>query len=192
MPEKNIKTVLLVCCLLLSSLAFAETADRDKPIRVIADSATASQKDKNNKTTLLERNVKFIQGTLEVNADRAIINEDAAGNQIITATGNQVVFHQKLDGDEGWMDGKSDKLIYNTSKSEARLIGHAWLKKATDEARGEEIVYNTDAANWTVTGGPASGTREGKVEFVIQPKKKPAPLPTVPAVEAPLPVKTAP
>lgn len=192
MPEKNIKSALLACCLMLPGLAHAETADRDKPIRVIADSATASQKDKNNKTTLLERNVKFIQGTLEVNADRATINEDAAGNQVIVATGSPVTFRQKLDGEEGWMDGKSDKLVYNTSKNEARLIGHAWLKKATDEARGEEIVYNTEAANWTVTGGPASGTKDGKVVFDIFPKKKPAALPSVPAVEAPLPVKTAP
>lgn len=174
MFKLNVKLLLVLANLFIAQAAQAEQADRDKPIHVEADKATVSQKDKNNKNTLLERNVKLLQGTLTIDSDRATIRENANGDQHITADGRPVKFRQKLDGEEGWMDGLSDRLEYDTAKNEAKLIGHAWLKRGNDEARGEVIVYNTEAAEWKVISGPTSGTKDGKVEFLIQPRKKPA------------------
>lgn len=184
MPNLHASRLVLACLACgLAGSGVAEQADRDKPIHVEADTATVSQKDKNNKSTLLERNVRMTQGTMEVLADRATIRENAAGEQSVTAEGNPVKFRQKLDGDQGWMDGRSDRLEYNSARNEARLIGHAYLKRAEDEARGEVITYNTEASEWKVISGPASGTKDGRVEFVIQPRKKPVPaqLPAKPA-----------
>jgi lipopolysaccharide export system protein LptA len=181
----------LLLGLLSGGPAFAERADRDKPVNIEADSM---QYDDSKQVNVFNGNVTLTKGTILIRADRLVLRQDPEGNQHGTAYGNPASFRQKRDGVDEFIVGTGQQLVYDGKSEIVRLEQRATLKRlqserVTDEVHGNLIVYDSRSEFFDVrSGGPASATPEnpgGRVRVVIQPKSPPAaeatPAPLTPA-----------
>ncbi len=156
----------LLACLLVSH-AWAETADRSKPINLEADSVTL---DDLHKTGTYQGNVILIQGTLMMRADRVDVSQDENGLKAVTATGNPVSFRQKRDGVDEYVEAYAPRVKFDNLKGLLELSGGARLRKGADEIRGDVITYNTHTELYKVAGRQDDQTPAGRVHIVIRPK----------------------
>lgn len=168
---KRCAELLLAGLLLAAAPAWAEKADRDKPVNVEADSLNV---DDARKTAIYLGHVVLTQGTLMITADRIEIRQDDRGFNTGDATGKPVYFRQKMDGREDFAEGWADQVIYDARADKLRLIGQARLKRGEEELRGGLIVYDGATEHYQAQGS-VSGT-PGRVRAVIRPKT-PAPTP---------------
>jgi lipopolysaccharide export system protein LptA len=173
---KRITFLVAATALLFSCTAFAEKADRDKPIDLEADNVTVNDA---KKTSTYTGNVILTQGTLVIHADKLVVREDAEGFQHSTSTGNPTTFKQKLEGKEEFMEGSAQRIEYNGRMDKVQLYTKAWVKRGQDIVHGEYIMYDAGAEYAEVIGGGSQAASadapKGRVRAVIQPKKKTAP-----------------
>jgi lipopolysaccharide export system protein LptA len=154
---------------MLSLPAFAEKADREKPVHLEADSVTL---DDINKISVFQGNVLLIQGTLMLRADRVDARQNADGLQNISAKGNPVSFRQKRDGVDEYIEGFARQVEYDSVQSILRLIGDARLRKGGDEIRGSQITYDAKTEFYKVVGQEGAAGASGRVRVIIRPKPK--------------------
>ena len=171
------RLALLALALCVGHSAHAEKADRDKPIEISADRGNLDQL---KGVTVWQGNVIIVQGTLKLNADRATVTQDKQGNQTMQATGRQVMFRQKMDGKNDWIEGQANQLDYNTVTHVAVLTGNARVKRGSDLVIGNVITYNTETELYEVSSGASSNG--GRVTAIIQPKPRDT---TAPAAKKP-------
>lgn len=164
----------LLLALLLSAAscaALAEKADSSKPIEVNADSAALDQKQGVN---VFEGNVVITQGTMNLRADKTVTTRDASGRQKLVATGNQVQFRQKLDGQADYVEGRAARVDYDSASNTVILSGKAVVTRGKDVVSGEQISYNTVTEVYQVKGqGAGSTAPKGRVTIILQPQEKP-------------------
>lgn len=184
-------SLLAIALMLQSFNAFAEKADREKPINLEADTVTVNDA---KKTSIYTGNVILTQGTLEIRGDKLIVREDKEGFQHSTSTGNPTTFKQKLEGKSEYMSGSAQRIEYDGRMDKVQLYTKAWVKRGDDIVHGDYISYDANAEYAEVIGGgqqaatPATPT--GRVKAIIQPKKKavtPAPASTPASDTAPAP-----
>ncbi|MBM3351278.1 MAG: lipopolysaccharide transport periplasmic protein LptA [Betaproteobacteria bacterium] len=165
----------------LSCEVLAETADRDKPIDLEADSVKV---DDARQTSTYSGNVILTQGTLVIRADKLIVREDSEGFQHSTSLGNPTTFRQKREGKNEYMEGSAQRIEYDGRMDKVQLYTKAWVKRGEDIVHGEYIMYDANAEYAEVIGGggsaTSSGAQGGRVRAIIQPKNKKAPDNTVP------------
>lgn len=189
---KNPAPEFLIGCLLIlpiSTAAFAELADRDKPVNLEADTVTL---DDASKVSTYQGNVQLSQGTLLIRADKLVVKEDAAGLQHGTAYGNPASFRQKREGVDEYIEGYGLRIEYDGRNDKVELFTQARMKRNQDEVRGNYISYDAKTEFFQVLGGGREaappGKEKGRVRAIIQPKAKPG-ASTTPA--APLPLQGA-
>lgn len=202
--------VLLAGSLLMSS-AWAEKADRNKPINLEADSAVY---DDAKQVMVAQGHVIVTKGTLLMRADRLEQREDRDGSQYMTATakaGGRVFFRQKRDGLDEYMEGEAQQIEYDGKADVIRLIGKAVLRRLqgatlADESTGELIVFNNATESISLQGGDASSNKTPeRVRMMLSPRNEkstaptpapeprphaapnPAPMPTPTPTQAPVP-----
>lgn len=181
--------------------AFAEKADRDKPVNLEADRIVI---DDARKVNVFEGNVQLLQGTLMIRSDRLVVTQDADGFQNGVATGGPgglARFRQKREGKDEFIDGEAERIVYDGKAEKAEFFQRARVKSGLDEVRGQYISYDGKNENYLVTSGPAGTTaapapgKDNRVRAVIQPKSKAAAgqpaAPAIPAIE-PAPLKAVP
>jgi len=170
--------IALLIGMLSTGSAWAEKADRDKPVHLEADRATVQDA---NKLATFTGNVVLTQGTLIIRADKMTVKEDVGGFQHATAYGNLASFRQKRDGRDEYVEGWSERMEYDGKADKVQLFKKARLRRGQDEVYGDYISYDAISEFFQVAGGNANETTpqvrpEGRVRAVIQPKKKePAP-----------------
>ena len=171
----NMKLLALIA-LFISTIAYAERADRDKPINLDADKITV---DDARNVRIFEGNVQFTQGTLSIKADKIVVSQDANGNQTGIATGGPgglARFRQKREARDEYVDGEADRIENNSKADKSELFGHAKMRSGQDEVRGQYISYDGKTENYLVSNGPngtvAPGSKAERVHAVIQPKNK--------------------
>jgi lipopolysaccharide export system protein LptA len=171
-----IRIITLLGIIMSPLLAFAESADRNKPIELEADSVTVNDA---KKTSTYSGNVILTQGTLVIHADKLIVREDAEGFQHSTSTGNPTTFKQKMEGRSEYMEGKARRIEYDGRMDKVQLHTNASVKRGEDVVFGDFISYDANAEYAEVIGGTKSSTGEstGRVKAIIQPKNK-QPSPT--------------
>lgn len=163
----------LAALLLTSPLAHAEKADRSKPISIESDRLSV---DDRNKVQVFEGRVKLVQGTLEIQAERLIVTQDAEGFQKGVATGGKdglARFRQKREGRNEYTEGEAERIEYENRNDKAKLFGRAMTRSGLDETRGQYIEYNGYTEQYTVTNGPnasVSKTGNERVTTIIYPK----------------------
>lgn len=163
--------------------AFAEAADRDKPIELEADTVTVNDA---KKTSTYTGTVILTQGTLTIHADKLIVREDKEGFQHSTSTGNPTTFKQKREGKNEYMEGSAQRIEYDGRMDKVQLYTRAWVKRGEDIVQGDYISYDANAEYAEVIGGVKSETGgSGRVKAIIQPKNQPVPKPNAPKSEAP-------
>lgn len=178
-PVTTIQFNLLLSLVLLSFVllgasnhAQAESADRDKPIDLEADSVKV---DDAKQISTYSGNVILTQGTLIIRADKLVVREDSAGFQHSTSTGNPTTFKQKREGTNEYMEGSAQRIEYDGRMDKVQLYNRASVKRGEDIVRGEYISYDANAEYAEVLGGARSAdgtTTSGRVHAVIQPKIK--------------------
>jgi lipopolysaccharide export system protein LptA len=154
--------------------AFAERADRDKPLTIESDSMTA---DEAKKTATFDGKVVLTQGSLVIRAQRIVVRQDNEGFQYGIATGNPATFRHKQEGNAGYIDGQAMRIEYDSKADRVEFFNDARLRRDSgDDIRGDFISYDARSERFTVkSAGEASGAnREGRVRATIMPKK-PAP-----------------
>lgn len=164
----------LYLSLFVSLNAMAESADRDKPIELEADTVTVNDA---KKTSTYTGRVILTQGTLIIRADKLIVREDKEGFQHSTSTGNPTTFKQKREGRNEYMEGAGQRIEYDGRMDKVQLYTRAWVKRGEDIVHGDYISYDANAEYAEVIGGAKSesgGPSSGRVKAIIQPKNKPA------------------
>lgn len=170
--------------------AYAERADRDKPLNIEADRMMA---DDAKQTVVFEGRVVLTQGTFVLRAEKLTVRQDADGFQFGVAVGSPATFREKRDGAEEWIDGEALRIEYNGKAQLVELFDKARVTRDKDEVRGNYISYDQRAEVYRVQGAKEfrpSPTRDGRVRAVIQPKKKDEGA--APRRDAPVELKPAP
>jgi len=164
--------IFFFACLILSNNAFAESADRDKPIDLEADTLKV---DDAKQISTYSGNVILTQGTLVIRAEKLIVREDSSGFQQSTSLGNPTTFKQKREGKNEYMEGSAQRIEYDGRMDKIQLYTKAWVKRGEDIIHGDYISYDANSEYAEVLGGTKSTngeTSSGRVRAVIQPKNK--------------------
>ncbi len=161
-----------MCSSLLSGVALAEKADRDKEINFSSDQpfeGNLLEKKRN-----VRGNVIITQGTISIHADRIDFKQNPDNSLFATAYGNPVSFREKKDDSDEYYEGYSQRLVYDGSKNVVEMFDRALLKQGNNELRGNYVSTTTPPANTASKAGPTSravtngtGTR---VRGVFQPR----------------------
>src|SRR5690242_4555130 len=160
----------------LAPAAFAEKADRDKPINYQADSGNVNVQ---TKVGTLMGNVVLTQGTLTIHADKIVFHQNPDNSVSATAWGNPITFREKRDDVDEYYEGVAQRAEYDGRKRFLELFDRALLRKGTDEIRSNYISYNADTEFFKAEGRPdtrpaAAGESPlgARVRGVFQPQQK--------------------
>jgi lipopolysaccharide export system protein LptA len=170
----------VVVSILLSCSAYAEKADRDKPINLEADRVSL---DDINKLQIFEGNVIMTQGTMRLRTSKLVVTQDADGFQKGVAFGGEnglARFRQKRDGKDEYIEGEAERIEHDSRSEKTEFFVRAWVKSGQDEVKGYYISYEAPTEKYLVTsagGGTtaAKGATQARVRAIIQPKNKSAP-----------------
>ncbi len=186
----------LVCALALAVVAasaWAERADRSKPIVVEAE--RGSTFDLQRQVTVLNGNAVISQGTMVLRAERIELREMPDGYRAATALGlpgKPATWRQRRDGGtDEVVEGSADRIEFDGRADTLRFVGNGAVRRlragaVADEITGATIVWDNVAEVFKVEGGgatPANPT--GRVRVTLSPRAEPASAPAAPAV-APL------
>jgi len=176
---------------LTGGVAWAEKADRDKPMNVEADNM---RYDDLKQTNVFTGRVVMTKGTIIVRGTRIDVRQDAAGYQygVVTAEpGKLAYFRQKRDNVDEFIEGEAETIEYDSKADNVKLIKRAVMRRYIgstlgDETTGAVIVYENTTGVYTVDGGLAPTNQAnggGRVRAMLSPK---------PAASAPAPATPAP
>jgi lipopolysaccharide export system protein LptA len=176
---------------LLGMPAWAEKADRDKPLLIEAD---AMRHDENKLLTHFTGQVVALKGTMVLRGARMEVQQDKNGQQIAqiwAAPNERVFFRQKREGVDEFTEGEGEMVIYDSQADVVTLVQRAELRilrgtVLADQITGQRIVFNNTTEVMTVDR-PAPGTkstdpRDQRVRAVLTPRK--ASAATTPATQA--------
>jgi lipopolysaccharide export system protein LptA len=167
--------------LLLAGPAFAEKADREKPINLEADRVTV---DDAKQISTFEGRVVLTQGTLVIRGDRMEVHQDNQGFKNGITWGNLAYFRQKREGYDEYIEGWAERIEYDGRADKLQMFNRASMKKTGgDEVHGNYISYDANTEFFQVIGGgakAASESSDGRVRAVLQPKPKAKPVPQPP------------
>ena len=182
----------------LSLPAWAEKADRDKPMLIEAD---AMRHDENKLLTHFTGRVVALKGTMVLRGARMEVQQNKQGQQIAqiwAAPNERVFFRQKREGFDEFTEGEGEMAIYDSQADVVTLIHRAEVRilrgtEVADQLNGQKIVFNNTTEVMTVDGLPkgaqATNGRDQRVRAVLTPRKTtaapnavPATAPAVPAL----------
>lgn len=162
--------------LLAGTGAWAEKADRSKPMIVEADRKGVL--DLRSQALVLTGNVTISQGTLSIRAERMEINETPNGYRSASATGTalrQATYRQKRDAPDEWVEGAADRIEYDARTDSLRFAGNASLRllrggQPTNEVNGATITWDNTSEVFSVVGGNATPANPGgRVRLILNP-----------------------
>lgn len=134
-----IKIIILFTFLSFHNSGFSLSNDKNQPADIESDEVDVDFK--TGKRTFIG-NVRFVQGTLRVKADRidALFKNGKLAKA--TAYGAPAAFRQRPDGKDADVEGKGKVIVMNQVKNTLTLKKQASLKQGFDVAKGEHIFYN--------------------------------------------------
>ena len=171
------KHTLILCALLGAGLlpsAWAEKADRNKPMQIESDSMRYEDA---QQLTVFAGKVVATKGTIVIRGAKVEVREDPEGNQhgIVTGTPkDRAFFRQKREGVDEFIEGEAETLIYNGKTDTVRFEINAVMRRfrgstLADEVTGAIINYENSTEKFSVDGS-AAGAAPGRVRAVITPK----------------------
>jgi lipopolysaccharide export system protein LptA len=168
-------TIATLATLCAASAAYAERSDRDQPVNIEADRITV---DEAQKVQTFEGNVRLVQGTLEIRAEKLVVTQDGNGFQKGVALGagaKLASFRQKREGKNEYIEGAAARIEHDAKTEKTELFNNAFIKSGLDEVHGQFISYDARSENYVVSGtapGTAQTGAPGRVRAVIQPKNR--------------------
>jgi lipopolysaccharide export system protein LptA len=162
--------------------AQAERADRSKPLTIEADQPGTL--DLVKQVVVFNGNVVVSQGTLSIRAERVEVRERADGYRTAVAVGSEgkpAVFRQKRDGVDETIEGRAQRIEYDSRGDVVRFAGNAQVRRLrgdtpADEITGAVITYDNGNETFSVQGtGDSAGTPgSGRVRVTLTPKPEAA------------------
>ena len=190
---------LLALCAALLGVApgvHAEKADRSKPLTIEADQPGTV--DLQKQIVVFGGNVMLAQGTLAIRAERLEVRERPDGHRAATALGagaRQASFRQKRDGVDETIEGRADRIEYDSRGDVVRFVGNAQVRRLrgstpADEINGSVITYDNGNETFSVqgaagAGSAAAGEAGGRVRVVITPRPEATVAPPATAASEP-------
>ena len=144
--------------------AAARSSDRQQPMDIEAGHQTGTIDDR--EPTVLSGDVKITQGTLNINADRAVITLKGSEPVHAVLTGGQAVLSQQMD-DGTPMTAKADRIDYDITGDVIVLIGNYTVTTQRGSTSGQRLTYNLKSGQ--VDSG---GENNGRVKMRILPKSQ--------------------
>lgn len=175
MKQPSIALLLSLVMTLAAGAAFAEKADRTKPMNVEAD---ALRYDDLRQTSVFTGRVVLTKGTIVIRGGRVDVRQDPEGYQfgVVTAEPGTLAFYrQKRDGVDEFIEGEAETIEYDGKADRVKFIKRAEMRRyrgatVSDEMVGNLITYDNSTDVFTVDGGPASPAVGGRVRAVIAPR----------------------
>ena len=196
---RALHVALVLVIALFASRAFAESADRDKPIQVEAQKGNYNDL---KQAGVFSGSVIVTKGTIRVTGERVELRKDPEGYEhaVITAAAGQLArFRQRRDvsrpGVEEFIEGLAERIEYDGKSETIKLITRAQLirlenDQQRDELRGNLITYDSRSTEYSVDGTATPGS-DSRVRATIAPRNAapangaPAPLKSTPSIDAP-------
>jgi lipopolysaccharide export system protein LptA len=188
--------ILARLCLLLPLVAlplgvpaWAEKADRDKPLVVEAD--RPGMVDLQRQVVVFNGNVVISQGTMVLRAERVEMHETADGYRAASAIGSPgrpATWRQRRDGVDETVEGAVERIEFDGRNDTLRFVGSGAVRRlrggsVADEITGAVIVWDNIAEVFKVEGGAISAANPtGRVRAVLSPRPDAASAP--PAAQA--------
>lgn len=135
---------------LFSGVASADRDDGKKPMDFRSNSA---HMDDLRKTYNYTGQVRMIQGTRQLTADKVVIKQDAAGLSKSVATGSaekRAYIKQRENDGQGWMEGWGERIEYDDRTDKIFFFDQARIKTSRDEAKGDVIIYDNVTERYQV------------------------------------------
>jgi lipopolysaccharide export system protein LptA len=184
-----------VASIALASPAQAEKADRQQALTIEADQS--STVDLAKRTVVFNGRVVLVQGTLRIQAESMEVVDVGEGHRTALARGlpdQPAQFREKRDGLDEFVEGRAERIEYDSRESLIRLSGKAVVRRLrgtqlADEIQGETIVWNGAREVFSVApanpvGGQGAAGSGSRVRGVFTPPP--------PAAQAPAAGRAAP
>ena len=148
----------------LAALAFAggvagRTSDRSQPLDVESDTSDCSVTD--DGPCILTGDVRLVQGTLVVQAGRAVVHRTGGDIRRVTLTGAPVQMSQELD-DGTRINARAANVDYDMATDTVVFTGDALIDQpGRGNIAGGRIAYN-------MKSGQVQGSGEGKQRVKMQ------------------------
>jgi lipopolysaccharide export system protein LptA len=144
--------------------AAARSGDRNQPMDIQAGHQTGTV-DYSQPTTL-SGGVTIVQGTLHIDANRAVISFKNGEASQAVLTGNQAVLKQQMD-DGTPMTATADRIDYEMLADVIVLTGNYTVTTQRGSTSGQRLTYNLKSGQ--VDSGGQDG---GRVKMRILPKSQ--------------------
>lgn len=150
-----------------NKLNFSKLVVTQGPLRVEADTATATGLDFQNSDWTLTGNVRITtaDGKLASNDADITFRDNAIARAVVK--GKPAEFEQKLKDSAQLAKGHADTIDYDLKGGTVTLTGAAWLTDGDNVIRGDTLIY--DVAGQKVAANPGA-TAPGGVHITINPK----------------------
>ncbi len=178
MKNPNFPVFLLAAVVAAAGPAWAEKADRGKPMNIEAD---ALRYDDVKQVSVFSGRVVLTKGSIIIRGAQVEVRQDPDGYQFGLVTGASTApayFRQKREGLDEYIEGEGEAIEYDGKADTVKFIKKAQLRRYRgttlgDEISGGVIVYENLTDMFTVDGNaskPAAGTPGGRVRAMLTPK----------------------
>ncbi len=176
MNLKNLSLLLIGSVLsCLATQTFSLDSDRQKPLKIVADTATIDEKDG---LAIYTGNVVLTQGTLKIIADRLSIKSVEGKVDVVRAKGAPALFSQVPEPDQAEVIAKAKAIDYKVREQTLLLKRNASIVQEDNIFRGEEILYEIQSQRLQAQGqtnDPQPGDIKGRVEMILPAAAEPTP-----------------
>ena len=158
--------------------AWAENADRDKPMNAESD---ALRYDDLKQTSVFTGSVVITKGTIIIRGERVDVMQDPEGYQqavVIAAPGKLAFYRKKREGLDEFIEGEGERIEYDSRLDLVKFIRSAVLRRyngavLADETTGSQINYDNKTDVFTVDGGAQNRSAtnpSGRVRALLSPR----------------------
>lgn len=140
-------------------------SDRNQPIQIEANGATFNEK---SGTSVYTGNVKVVQGSIRLWADRLTVYADNGSMEKMLATGKPVKFRQTPDYQGEDIQGNALTVEYYGKTARLIMLKEAKLWQGKNVTTSERIEY--DSRNSIIQAGKKSSGSQ-RVKVILQPKR---------------------
>jgi len=148
----------------LASPAGALPDDQDQPIHITADQAL---RDENRGHTVYSGNVRLVQGSMELDADRLTIWHTSENADRFVAKGKPARMRQRPEVDQELVHAHADVITYWHKQQRVNLSSNARIEQRGDVVTGDLIVYLIEQQVIKAESSQRQST--DRVHVVIQP-----------------------
>lgn len=149
--------------------ALAADNQRQLPVYLSADRIEINQK---KELSLYRGHVLFKQGTLQLTADRATVQNRANLLESVMAEGKPVNFRYRPEASKEFIEGESGRAVYNAVTRQVDLYENVQLRRGRDLFRSAALHYDIESQRLIGQGAPGN-----RVYTALLPKARNSLLP---------------